>query len=66
MLGKLVVQGSTPSANLEIDDPNYRNLVAEVSRKEKEVFVPVKAPTRQVHVLAVDCGMKNNIIRLSS
>ena len=28
MLGKLVVQGSTPSANLEIDDPNYRNLVA--------------------------------------
>lgn len=66
MLGKLVVQGSTPSANLEIDDPNYRNLVAEVSRKEKEVFVPVEAPTRQVHVLAVDCGMKNNIIRLSS
>ena len=40
MLGKLVVQGSTPSVNLEIDDPNHRNLVAEVSRKEKEVFVP--------------------------
>ena len=66
MLGKLVVQGSTPSAKLEIDDPNHRNLVAEVSRKEKEVFVPVEAPKRQVHVLAVDCGMKNNIIRLSS
>ena len=66
MLGKLVVQGSTPSVNLEIDDPNHRNLVAEVSRKEKEVFVPVEASKRQVHVLAVDCGMKNNIIRLSS
>ncbi|CAL1141702.1 unnamed protein product [Cladocopium goreaui] len=63
MLGKLVVQGSTPSVNLEIDDPNHRNLVAEVSRKEKEVFVPVEASKRQVHVLAVDCGMKNNIIR---
>lgn len=63
MLGKLVVQGSTPSAELAMDDPNCKNLVAEVSRKEKEVFVPVESSKRQVHVLAVDCGMKNNIIR---
>ena len=40
MLGKLVVQGSTPSAQLGIDDPNLKNLAAEVCRKEKEVFVP--------------------------
>ena len=40
MLGKLVVQGSTPSAELGIDDPNLKNLAAEVCRKEKEVFVP--------------------------
>jgi len=66
MLGKLVVQGSTPSAELGIDDPNLKNLAAEVCRKEKEVFVP-STPNdrlkRQVHILAVDCGMKNNIIR---
>ena len=64
MLGKLVVQGSTLSASLAIDDPNKRNLVAEVSRKEKEVFVPSNEKLkRPVHILAVDCGMKNNIIR---
>eukprot|EP00435_Cladocopium_sp_Y103_P035220 s1158_g9.t1 len=66
MLGKLVVQGSTPSTQLAMDDPNLRNLAAEVSRKEKEIFSP-KEPNaklkRQVHVLAVDCGIKNNIIR---
>lgn len=63
MLGKLVVEGSTPSAALAMDDPNQRNLVAEVSRKETEVFAPAQRHGRQVHVLAVDCGMKNNIIR---
>ena len=30
MLGKLVVQGSRPSAELAIDDPNLKNLAAEV------------------------------------
>ena len=61
ILGKLV--GSSPS--LALEDPNMRNLVAEVSRKEKEVFVPPNdSDKRFVHILAVDCGMKNNIIRL--
>jgi len=61
ILGKLV--GSNPS--LALEDPNMRNLVAEVSRKEKEVFVPPNdSDKRLVHILAVDCGMKNNIIRL--
>ncbi|CAK9103982.1 Protein URA2 [Includes: Glutamine-dependent carbamoyl-phosphate synthase [Durusdinium trenchii] len=66
MLGKLLVQGSTPSASLALDDPNKRNLVAEVSRTQKDVYTPVKVNERlkrQVHILAVDCGMKNNIIR---
>eukprot|EP00931_Biecheleriopsis_adriatica_P111996 TRINITY_DN864_c0_g1_i1.p1 TRINITY_DN864_c0_g1~~TRINITY_DN864_c0_g1_i1.p1 ORF type:complete len:1585 (-),score=359.91 TRINITY_DN864_c0_g1_i1:13-4767(-) len=63
ILGKIIVEGSTPSAGLEIDDPNKRNLAAEVSRKEKEVFKPPAEKAQSVHVLAVDCGMKNNIIR---
>ena len=50
MLGRL---GSVP-----MEDPNTRNLVAEVARKQKEVYGEGK-----VHVLAVDMGMKNNIIR---
>ena len=38
----------------------------EVSRKAPEVFSPAKPNERlkrPVHVLAVDCGIKNNIIR---
>ena len=66
LLGKLIVQGSTPSSHIPVDDPNKRNLVAEVSRTQKEVFAPSQPNprlNRDVHVLAVDCGMKNNIIR---
>jgi len=43
---------------LPFEDPNLRNLVAEVSAKE-----PVVYGDGRVKVLAVDCGMKNNIIR---
>eukprot|EP00438_Fugacium_kawagutii_P016909 Skav236266 [mRNA] locus=scaffold2289:21206:46077:+ [translate_table: standard] len=67
MLGKLVVQGSKTSRDLALDDPNLRNLAAEVSRKEKDIYSPAEDELnnskRQVHVLAVDCGIKNNIIR---
>jgi len=64
LLGKLVVEGSTPSASLEMDDPNKRNLVDEVSTKECRVFEPCDAGDKKVpNVLAVDCGIKNNIIR---
>ncbi len=41
-----------------IDDPNTRNLVAEVSTKEKHVYK--RGPKK---VLLVDCGVKHNIIR---
>ena len=38
MLGKLLVQGSTASNQLAMDDPNLRNLAAEVSRELRSVF----------------------------
>eukprot|EP00931_Biecheleriopsis_adriatica_P111998 TRINITY_DN864_c0_g1_i4.p1 TRINITY_DN864_c0_g1~~TRINITY_DN864_c0_g1_i4.p1 ORF type:complete len:1615 (-),score=380.51 TRINITY_DN864_c0_g1_i4:13-4806(-) len=63
ILGKIIVEGSTPSSDLPMDDPNVKNLPAEVSRKEKEFFTPPAGKSPPVHVLAVDCGMKNNIIR---
>jgi carbamoyl-phosphate synthase (ammonia) len=43
----------------EFIDPNAKNLVAEVSNPEVRVFGKGNA----IRVLAVDCGMKNNIIR---
>jgi len=80
VLGKVIIEGSTPTASLPFDDPNVRNLSAEVCRKEKTVFQPPAGPVSAsasgdpevnvenakgspVHILAVDCGMKNNIIR---
>lgn len=43
----------------QVHDPNLRHLVDEVSVKEKTVYGKGN-PTK---VIAVDCGMKNNIIR---
>jgi len=57
MLGKVVIE-EDEQEKIEIDDPNKKNLVAEVSIKEKKVYE--KGPTR---VVVVDCGVKNNIIR---
>jgi carbamoyl-phosphate synthase small subunit len=53
MLGRIVCDGEVP-----FEDPNERNLAAEVSVPE-----PVVYGTGRPRVLAVDCGMKNNIIR---
>ena len=39
-------------------DPNQTNLVAEVSCKK-----PVTYGNGRIKILAIDCGMKNNIIR---
>jgi len=61
ILGKLGVQGSTPLSSVPFDDPNERNLAAEVSRKKKEEFKAEDAS--YTHILAIDCGMKHNIIR---
>jgi carbamoyl-phosphate synthase small subunit len=83
LLGKLIVHGDVPAAKLEFDDPNTRNLVAEVSRREKQAFTPppLDEPISRwmapgelkvnpemtcgstVHIMVVDCGVKNNILR---
>jgi carbamoyl-phosphate synthase small subunit len=54
MLGKLVI-----SEDIGFEDPNTRNLVAEVSAEEKIVYNE-KGTKR---VVLIDCGVKNNIIR---
>ena len=54
MLGKLLFNGE----DVKFEDPNLRNLVAEGSRKKPETF-----GGGQFKVIAVDCGIKNNIIR---
>ena len=53
MLGRLVCGDEVP-----FEDPNARNLVSETSVRE-----PVVYGSGEPKVLAVDCGMKNNIIR---
>eukprot|EP00040_Diaphanoeca_grandis_P039152 m.258265 g.258265 ORF g.258265 m.258265 type:complete len:1509 (-) comp36354_c0_seq1:42-4568(-) len=57
LLGKIVL----PDQPIEIGDPMSRNLVAEVS-----CTAPVQYNARgggDVNILAVDCGIKHNIIR---
>ncbi|KAJ3328049.1 hypothetical protein HDU76_010674 [Blyttiomyces sp. JEL0837] len=51
--------------DLAWNDPNQRNLVAEVSTKKVLNFVPAdpKSSERPLKVLAVEVGMKNNQIR---
>ena len=44
---------------MKFDNPNARNLIAEVSCKEKKVY----GEGNPIRLLAVDCGMKNNILR---
>ncbi len=55
-----------PSDLPSIEDPNLRNLVADVSCKEVSVYEPVagsNALGEPLTVVAYDCGMKRNIIR---
>ena len=59
MLGRIVQIAS--NTELNIDDPNERNLVEEVSCKEVIVYEPLLG--RETTILAYDCGMKRNIIR---
>uniref|UniRef100_A0A671T8W3 Carbamoyl-phosphate synthase [ammonia], mitochondrial n=1 Tax=Sinocyclocheilus anshuiensis TaxID=1608454 RepID=A0A671T8W3_9TELE len=56
VLGKIEFDGQP----VEITDPNQRNLVAEVSTKDIQVF----GKGNPIKVVAVDCGIKHNIIRL--
>jgi len=54
MLGKITFGRD----DVGFEDPNKRNLVAEVSRKEPTVY-----GSGDLTIVAVDCGIKNNIIR---
>jgi len=59
-LGAVVVGKGAPCPAW--DDPNARNLVAEVSIKAPQKYEP-KDSASAPHVIAVDCGMKFNIVR---
>ena len=54
MLGKILHDNE----NIDFEDPNKRNLVAEVS-----ITKPVVYKKGKKKVIIVDCGVKNNIIR---
>uniref|UniRef100_A0A8C7MKP9 Carbamoyl-phosphate synthase 1 n=1 Tax=Oncorhynchus kisutch TaxID=8019 RepID=A0A8C7MKP9_ONCKI len=56
VLGKIEFEGHP----IEISDPNKQNILAEVSTKETRVF----GKGNPIKVVAVDCGIKHNIIRL--
>ncbi len=65
MLGR-ITQDDTATQAGTIDDPNLRNLVADVSCKGVEIYEPEKPETsnqKPVTIVAYDCGMKRNIIR---
>ncbi|MDD9954013.1 MAG: glutamine-hydrolyzing carbamoyl-phosphate synthase small subunit [Candidatus Woesearchaeota archaeon] len=53
MLGKIIIE-----EDIEFDDPNTRNLVAEVSIKEKQEF-----GKGDITICVVDCGCKYSIVR---
>jgi len=46
------------SDKIKFEDPNKRNLVAEASRKKPQTF-----GSGRHKIVAIDCGIKNNIIR---
>ncbi|OQR98727.1 carbamoyl-phosphate synthase, ammonia [Thraustotheca clavata] len=56
MSGRIVIEGHEAPA---FEDPNKRNLVAEVSTKTVKTY----GQGNPLKILAVDCGIKYNIIR---
>lgn len=66
MLGRIVIEKNEKKENedkkieLRFEDPNKRNLVAEVSTKE---VIEYQAEKERYRIVVVDCGVKNNIIR---
>ncbi len=54
MLGKIIFENN----DVDFYNPNLKNLVAEVSIKEKQIYGNGK-----YKILLIDCGVKNNIIR---
>jgi len=56
-LGEIIIGDAKPAKELE--DPNKRNLVAEVSVKSKKIY----NKGGDVKIALIDCGAKQNIIR---
>jgi carbamoyl-phosphate synthase small subunit len=64
MLGRIVHGSGSESGSDSIEDPNTRNLVAEVSCLEVHTYDPIPNPNPDPKtVVAFDCGMKRNILR---
>ncbi|XP_071964992.1 multifunctional protein CAD-like [Antedon mediterranea] len=59
MLGKIVTEG-VDADSVKFYDPNVNHLVAQVSTKQPMTF----NPEGKLKIVAVDCGIKNNQIRL--
>jgi len=62
MLGR-ISQSHSSANTAAIEDPNIRNLVAEVSCTAVRTYEPNGADDATPTIAAFDCGMKNNIIR---
>ena len=64
-LGKIILDDK----NIPFEDPNLRNLVAEVSTKEIQFFSPpakgevAESRRGSKTIILIDCGVKQNIIR---
>lgn len=66
MLGRIIADDDAIAQTdvAGFDDPNLRNLVADVSCTEMITYdPPADAPQTGLTILAYDCGMKRNIIR---
>ncbi|XP_050310557.1 CAD protein isoform X2 [Anthonomus grandis grandis] len=59
LLGKIVYSLPIDTKAVSVEDPNLRNLVAEVSTKKTITYNPTGSP----RICAVDCGLKFNQIR---
>ena len=61
MVGRIEVDMNAPAPDFtNMQNPNERHLVAEVSRKEVATY----GKGNPIKIMGVDCGMKNNMIRL--
>uniref|UniRef100_A0A670I803 Carbamoyl phosphate synthase arginine-specific large chain n=2 Tax=Podarcis muralis TaxID=64176 RepID=A0A670I803_PODMU len=67
MLSKIIRNKGTVLGKIEFEgqpvqflDPNKRNLIAEISTKEVKVY----GKGNPIKIVAVDCGLKHNAIRL--
>ena len=61
MLGK--ISHGDESSMGKVDDPNERNLVADVSVSKVETYKPTAESDTGLTIIAYDCGMKRNILR---